>query len=249
MDFAVTIFNNMFVHYFAITHFGNVSKLMPYIERNSFITLELLLGVTVVFMSVFIHVLHPSISLTHANVFAHRVELFFASHVYLLKRTHWSVPFFIALCALAAYGGSLSALSDIVVTGALLWSFQQSKTGFRKTDSMLQTLFKYTVTRGALVTVFQIVYVAVFLARTDKLEWPAFQLMLSKIYVITMLAMLNSRKSIRANNSGVLTISEIGASLGDSRAIHDNFIVPMDITEERPNGSYQLKEYPQGNPV
>uniref|UniRef100_A0A0W0FW44 DUF6534 domain-containing protein n=1 Tax=Moniliophthora roreri TaxID=221103 RepID=A0A0W0FW44_MONRR len=246
MDLGVTIFNNVFLHYFTILHFGNISKLVPQVERNYFITIELALGVTAVFI----------------------VELFFASHVYLLKRTHWSIPLFIATCAMAAYdgsakqfkdpylvfnrssqidfglGGSLSALSDVTVTGALLWSFHQSRTGLKKTDSMLQTLFKYTVTRGILVTTFQIAYVIIFLVRNSTWEWACFQLMLSKIYVITMVAMLNSRKSIRANHSGVITVSEVGTGFANTRDIHSNFVVPIDSTAE--TGSYQLKEYSQG---
>ncbi|KAK7037685.1 hypothetical protein VNI00_010911 [Paramarasmius palmivorus] len=135
---------------------------------------------------------------------------------------------------------------------------------------MLQTLFRYTFTRGILVTVFQIIYVVLFLAKNDSLEWAVFQMALIKIYVITMLAMyvpltsrggktvtkyeirLNSRKSIRANHGGVVTVSGFGTSVEENttaRGINDSSIAPMEDSEERRNGTYQLKEYPQDNPV
>ncbi|ESK82645.1 hypothetical protein Moror_11199 [Moniliophthora roreri MCA 2997] len=265
VDLGVTISNNLFLHYFTISHFGNMTKLYPFIERNVFLTIEVLLSVTVIFI----------------------VELFFATHVYLLKRTHWIVPAVIAsdLCLRCVHsrirqvvpntllpaklkecivagakqfgnpyltfdrsskidfglGGSLSAISDILVTAALLWSFRQSRTGITKTDSMLQTLFKYTVTRGVLVTVFQIVYIIMFLARTTTLEWSSLQLIISKVYVITMVAMLNSRQSIRANHSGVITVSaDFGTS---SRGIQGNSIVPDSSGEE--HVSYEMKSYMQ----
>ncbi|KAL0571857.1 hypothetical protein V5O48_010110 [Marasmius crinis-equi] len=68
-------------------------------------------------------------------------------------------------------------------------------TGFRstRTDAALYRLLQYTVVRGILVTVIQIILVALYLSQFERNNWVVLQNAISKIYVITMLAMLNSR--------------------------------------------------------
>ncbi|EEB91529.1 hypothetical protein MPER_10093 [Moniliophthora perniciosa FA553] len=62
--------------------------------------------------------------------------------------------------------------------------------------------------------------------------------------VITMIAMLNSRQSIRANQNGVITVSaDFGTGFNDTRDIQGNFAVPESGGEE--HVSYEMKSYTQ----
>jgi hypothetical protein len=99
-----------------------------------------------------------------------------------------------------------------VTTTALCWSFSHVHTGVKRTDTLLQKFFQYTVTRGVLVTLDQTLFLVLFLTKTEKLWWLPFHLCSSKIYVNTMIAMLNSRNSLRANfdnRNGIITDSDL----------------------------------------
>ncbi|KAI3606306.1 hypothetical protein WG66_009587 [Moniliophthora roreri] len=154
-----------------------------------------------------------------------------------VNRVHRVVPLFIILCAIGAcvpgmmvgVGGlvhwdlqvltttkakiqlglycGFAALGDLAVTVALLWSFRHSRTGFKKTDGLLQKLLQYTVTRGVLMTLLQSCLLIVYLSQPGSLSWTALYYCESKLYVITMLAMLNSRASLRGDNPAVVTVS------------------------------------------
>jgi len=105
----------------------------------------------------------------------------------------------------------LSAFSDIVVTTALCWAFARSQTGIKRTDTLLQKLFQYTVTRGLFVSLDQTIFVIIYLIKPEKLWWMPFHLSFSKVYVITMVAMLNSRDSLRndLDSGAVITDSDM----------------------------------------
>ncbi|THU80498.1 hypothetical protein K435DRAFT_845095 [Dendrothele bispora CBS 962.96] len=173
------------------------------------------------------------------------VECFFAFRVWQLRKFHWTVPALILICATGGTGCgiasaigqiqdnqiasfaarkqkfevgwnySLSALSDIIATVALSWSFSSSKTGIRRTDTLLQKLLQYTVTRGLFVSLMQTALVITFLVDPVKLWWTPFHLSMGKIYVLTMIAMLNTRKNLHTKAAvGIITDSEMGIQSG-----------------------------------
>ncbi|THU86454.1 hypothetical protein K435DRAFT_683581 [Dendrothele bispora CBS 962.96] len=81
---------------------------------------------------------------------------------------------------------SLAAVSDIIASVSLLWAFSSLKNGIKQTDTLLQKIFQYTVTRGLFVTIDQTTLVIIFLIKPETLWWTPFHFSLSKVYVITM---------------------------------------------------------------
>ncbi|KAK7034067.1 hypothetical protein VNI00_012498 [Paramarasmius palmivorus] len=185
-----------------------------------------------------------NVELILSTIVACTVQIFFATRVARLQLVPWIVPLFVVLMAIAGFITSIlgsaqlfkspyistinapkvkiyfalrnvfAALSDIGATVGLLWSFRISKTGFKRTDSILQKLFQYTVTRGILVTVFQLCLLATWIAQTESLNWVPFHLGETKIYVITMISMLNSRQNLREkSNPDAVTISQADFSM------------------------------------
>ncbi|ESK94334.1 hypothetical protein Moror_8199 [Moniliophthora roreri MCA 2997] len=214
MDIVITVMNSVEMHYVQISNFGDLIALQskkPFSYQMS--------TVVVTVMITFL------------------VQIFFATRVLVLNRVHRVVPLFIILCAIGAcvpgmmvgVGGlvhwdlqvltttkakiqlglycGFAALGDLAVTVALLWSFRHSRTGFKKTDGLLQKLLQYTVTRGVLMTLLQSCLLIVYLSQPGSLSWTALYYCESKLYVITMLAMLNSRASLRGDNPAVVTVS------------------------------------------
>ncbi|EEB89292.1 hypothetical protein MPER_12626 [Moniliophthora perniciosa FA553] len=167
LDFAASILGIISYRNMTIVHFGNVSM------ATSDTPIKQMAG--------------PAI-ITAIIVFI--VQIFFASRVYLLNQFHRVVPAFITLCATAGLdvgtkelmdpktklelgiSFGLVTICDISVTIALIWTFWTSKTGFKKTDTMLYKLLQFTVTRGILITLFQVSFIATYVAYDpEQLKW------------------------------------------------------------------------------
>ncbi|KAK7453284.1 hypothetical protein VKT23_011959 [Stygiomarasmius scandens] len=224
LDFTTTCLDTQILHHYLVSNFGD-PEIIAIITKP--ICAEYLITIITVFS----------------------VQVFFASRVWLLGRVHWIVPVLILLGATGAavlgitsavglfqndfivtmqetrqkfeigWNCTLSAFSDIVSTVALSWSFSSFKTGIKPTDTLLQKLFHYTVTRGLFVSVDQTMNAIIYLSRPDKLWWTPFHLSLSKVYVITMIAMLNSRKNLRKTTINIITDSEMGVHPEPSQPI------------------------------
>ncbi|THU97996.1 hypothetical protein K435DRAFT_661824, partial [Dendrothele bispora CBS 962.96] len=82
-------------------------------------------------------------------------------------------------------GNALFTLSELLASGGLAWSLHRSKTGIKRTDGILVKLFTWMVTRGALLSVIQLLQMILFFAQPLTLNWIPFHLFQSKLYVIT----------------------------------------------------------------
>ncbi|KAJ4468674.1 hypothetical protein C8J55DRAFT_524689 [Lentinula edodes] len=215
-DFATTCLDTQSIHYYVISNFGD-SNVITTITTP--MAIEYLLTLIIVFC----------------------VQMFFAFTVRRLGQFHWSIYGSIILTSigslvagLSAAGQlvedntllglsaensqfevgwecGLSALSDIITTVALCWSLNHIHTGIKRTDGLLQKLFQYSVTRGLLVSIDQTLFLILFLTKTQKLWWLPFHLCSSKIYVNTMVAMLNSRNDLLRtfDGNGIITDSNM----------------------------------------
>jgi len=216
-DFATTCLDTQSVHHYVISNFGDLDVITTITTPMA---IEYLLTLIIVFC----------------------IQIFFAVRVWRIGSFHWTVYASIVLTAVGSLAAGLSAagqlvmdnsllglaavnsqfevgwecglsaLSDLITTIALCWSFSHSQTGIKRTDTLLQRFFQYTVTRGVLVTLDQTLFLVFFLTKTERLWWLPFHLCSSKIYVNTMVAMLNSRNSLRTkfdNKNGVITDSDL----------------------------------------
>ncbi|KAH7909478.1 hypothetical protein BJ138DRAFT_216758 [Hygrophoropsis aurantiaca] len=167
------------------------------------------------------------------------VQLFFVSRIWLLRRDKQWIPAVISFFAVGSFvsgmiaitklgqhpmvsylmsleskiafgtNGGFAALVDIMITSSLTWSLATSKSGIKRTDTMLQKLLMFVVSRGLLVSVTQVLFLITYVVRPDALWWVPLHFMCSKLYVITMVAMLNGRGSIRGIEGGVHTSSSL----------------------------------------
>ncbi|TFY65356.1 hypothetical protein EVJ58_g2033 [Rhodofomes roseus] len=76
-------------------------------------------------------------------------------------------------------------------------------TGFKRTDSVLQKLTIYIIHRGILTTVLQIALLGTYLGSIyqTKLIWAIFHCAGGKIYVNSMMAVLNARLHLKSGVS------------------------------------------------
>jgi len=144
------------------------------------------------------------------------VELYYARQVYLVGK-NIITPIIIATLAIVGYAlsiylavqiftatqisnrytssnwlaGSLmgvSVVGDALIAGSMCWALYRKKTGFARTDSMIMTLMAYTLQSGLLTC---------FIVSPSSMISVAVYLPLSKCYINSVLALLNSRDYIR----------------------------------------------------
>ncbi|KAI0323795.1 hypothetical protein GY45DRAFT_518824 [Cubamyces sp. BRFM 1775] len=86
--------------------------------------------------------------------------------------------------------------TDIMLTSILVFTLHRSRTGFKRTDSLIDTLILYSICTGLITDLFGIVTFILALVLPNDLIWVGVSLVTTKLYVNCVLAALNTRKSI-----------------------------------------------------
>ncbi|TDL15246.1 hypothetical protein BD410DRAFT_125301 [Rickenella mellea] len=143
-------------------------------------------------------------------------QMFFARRVYLLDSHRKRIPVIIVIRLfrmltttfdqimqrefkiLNIFESGFAAVSDIVATIAMCFRFVETAMDTRRLTSFLRRIMIYTVNRGVVVTVVQVLTLALFLYSPHGLHWFPFHMCVGKLYVNTLLAMLNARQRLRS---------------------------------------------------
>ncbi|KAF8581216.1 hypothetical protein K439DRAFT_1636371 [Ramaria rubella] len=117
----------------------------------------------------------------------------------------------IYIVAQMAHGSSLSSISggsfhliaglwnavasfvDIIATIGLCTLLHTVRTPFRSTDHLINRIMFNFINRGVLITVVQILFVALWFAQSTTLLWTPFYFATGKLYLTTLLALLNMK--------------------------------------------------------
>ncbi|GLB44973.1 hypothetical protein LshimejAT787_1900510 [Lyophyllum shimeji] len=210
LDIAETCCSTQLLHHYLILHFGDFEVLLRF---SNVISADFAITGTIFFL----------------------VHLYYARRLVIVGRSWWLPGIIVALtiamlvvgiCTIAVraqadvFGGLeqketkilltmfhvLAVLIDVLITAGLTVTFSTTQTEFQKTRSILQRLVLYTASRGILITVVQIGHIVMYLVQpTNFLFWLSIHLSLSKLYVISTLATLNSRASLH-NDDGVIEV-------------------------------------------
>jgi len=113
---------------------------------------------------------------------------------------------------------ALGVTADLSVTVALAWLLQSAKSGFRKSDSVVNVLMAYVVNTGLLVTVVATVGLIMYIVMPHNLVFLAFFMLLGKLYLNAYLATLTARGRLRGKSeSGSVPLPLLGASNSQGR--------------------------------
>jgi hypothetical protein len=110
---------------------------------------------------------------------------------------------------------STRALLDMLIAAVMCWSLFRMRTGFARTDSIITTLMAYSVNSGLLTNLLDVSMMISFIVLSKlSLIWLAIYWVMSKCYVNSLLAMLNSRDYVRdrsasSNPDNSLNLSSI----------------------------------------
>ncbi|GLB44355.1 hypothetical protein LshimejAT787_1602850 [Lyophyllum shimeji] len=94
-----------------------------------------------------------------------------------------------------------AVLSDIFIAAALCVLLYGSRTGFRRTNTLVNTLMVYAINRCVLTSVVATAEVIVFAVSPHSLWFLAIDFVVGKLYANSLLATLNSRRSIAGRGS------------------------------------------------
>ncbi|KAI0822448.1 hypothetical protein BC628DRAFT_1421891 [Trametes gibbosa] len=116
------------------------------------------------------------------------------------SRTTWTIS--------VGYGNGV--VFDLITTSTLVTVLRRSRTGFKRTDSVLDTLVLYTVSTGLLATVTGALIFVFALAYPDSLIYIGLTIPGVKAYSNCMLAMLNSRHNLSERLNQGLEADSLG---------------------------------------
>ncbi|TDL25586.1 hypothetical protein BD410DRAFT_800977 [Rickenella mellea] len=97
---------------------------------------------------------------------------------------------------------SSTVACDVLIAGSLLYYLNRSRTGFKRTDSIINNLMLYSLTTGLLTSIFAIVNLVTFLTMPGNMVNISVSLFLGKLYSNSLMTILNSRAETRAKFAG-----------------------------------------------
>ncbi|GJJ07017.1 hypothetical protein Clacol_001215 [Clathrus columnatus] len=138
------------------------------------------------------------LGLTYAGFLLNNNNLFV-----ILTKTSWST-------------GSLacSFFADVVLSTSITWYLLQARTGvLKKSDTLIRRLVIYTLNTGIITTACTIVTLILSEARQNTFDNYIVYSLLSKCYVNSVLAFLNSRDDLRKNDVSSFHLSSTPTTL------------------------------------
>ncbi|KAF5377942.1 hypothetical protein D9615_006750 [Tricholomella constricta] len=98
------------------------------------------------------------------------------------------------LKSFAALGLSFGVLTDVATAAALSFFMRRMRTGFKTSDSLINMLTVYAINTGFLTSAFSLTVLLLFYLRPTDFYFMTFYFILAKLYAISFLCTLNTRK-------------------------------------------------------
>ncbi|KAF8548702.1 hypothetical protein OG21DRAFT_1489164 [Imleria badia] len=121
--------------------------------------------------------------------------------VYGVKALHLHT--FAQLATLKALSMSVNAVAaagDVLIAALLCTLLQRSRTGFRRSDTMINKLIVFSINTGLLTSVCAVASLISIAAWPDTFVYIAFYFCLGRLYCNSLLATLNARKGLRGES-------------------------------------------------
>ncbi|KAI0648816.1 hypothetical protein C8Q79DRAFT_475128 [Trametes meyenii] len=138
------------------------------------------------------------------------------TYVRPLFTSYWNVTWVFS----ASFG--MAVLVDTILTGVLITVLHRSRTGLKRTDSLIDLLIVYAINTGLLTGIFNILTFIFALVYSDNLIYGAFAVVTAKLYANSVLAALNARKSLIPTDG--LELDSLGISFAAATTQPENNI-------------------------
>ncbi|KAF8911863.1 hypothetical protein CPB85DRAFT_1434667 [Mucidula mucida] len=133
----------------------------------------------------------------------------------------------------------LGAAADVFIAACLFYYLRRSRTGFKRSDTMISKLILFSVSTGLMTSVCAIASLISILAWSTTLIYVAFYFSLGRLYSNSVLATLNARRDIRGisdDDTGDMTLSlntfKTGRPQFANAPRQTNISIKIDTTKE-----------------
>ncbi|KAM5535801.1 hypothetical protein V8D89_010524 [Ganoderma adspersum] len=107
---------------------------------------------------------------------------------------------------LAGFANGLSVICDVFIAAALTYYLNSKKTGFERTNSIINRLIIYAINRGALTAMCQACHMITTIALPGRFIFLPFALLDGKLYCNTLLATLNAQVSVKQDDKNAVEL-------------------------------------------
>ncbi|KAI0316362.1 hypothetical protein OF83DRAFT_1172972 [Amylostereum chailletii] len=146
------------------------------------------------------------------------------------------------LKALSLTVNALTAATDVAIAFILCVLLQKSRTGFRRSDTMITRLIIFTVNTGLLTSIDAICSLVTYAASPNTFIYICFFFALGRLYSNSLLATLNARRSLsgssRADESTSISLQGIGSPISQRMATSVN---TMNMSKQHGNANLSIK--------
>jgi len=141
--------------------------------------------------------------------------------------------------AIVSSAQGLTFLSGLLTFGALCFSLEPSRNaGVKPMEGWFDKLVAYTISRGSVATLVQFGYFISFVTIPSQQIWIPFHLIASKLYINSLLTMLNSREVFRGHGINeeqtLSTQRQVGNTAFSLSGARTNSAVRFNVGESKP---------------
>ncbi|KAL4267424.1 DUF6534 domain-containing protein [Pleurotus pulmonarius] len=130
----------------------------------------------------------------------------------------------------------LAAAGDALIAASLVYLLRRSRTGFKKSDTMISRLIVFTVNTGLFTSICAVMSLVSIVLWGNTLIYVAFYFSLGRLYSNSLLATLNARQEIRnlADEMDSLSLSFRSgpSSFGSGSKKPTNISIVIDTTQD-----------------
>ncbi|KAF9475440.1 hypothetical protein BDN70DRAFT_883698 [Pholiota conissans] len=138
-----------------------------------------------------------------------------------------------------------SVVVDGIVTVSLCVLLVGVRTGFKSTDSLVNTLMLYSINTGLITSLCATACFVTFAIWPHQFVFIGFYFVLSKLHVNSLLAVLNTRETLRRRNAGMTSIPQSPSSI---EPLTMNFLVSSNAGHSEPESPSVAKPQPSKHP-
>ncbi|KAJ3575537.1 hypothetical protein NP233_g1041 [Leucocoprinus birnbaumii] len=139
---------------------------------------------------------------------------------------------------------ALSTTIDILIASSLVYLLHSARTGFKRSDTMINKLIVFVVNTGVLTTLCAIASLICLVASSRTLIYASFYFCIGRFYVNSFLATLNARTSItdKIDNVDHMLVSLPRSALSSTHKSQPNISIRIDTTHEARHDSNLRKQ-------
>ncbi|KAF5346449.1 hypothetical protein D9756_010069 [Leucocoprinus leucothites] len=143
---------------------------------------------------------------------------------------------------------ALSTTIDVLIAGSLVYLLHSARTGFKRSDTMINKLIVFVVNTGVLTTLCAIAALICLVASPRTLIYASFYFCIGRFYVNSFLATLNARTSItdKIDNVDHMLVSLPRSAISSNNAkSQQNISIRIDTTHEAVHDPSMRKNQPK----